>query len=144
MATAYADGEIYELEMIEKTEDPPSQEVLASKTPGQRVQWLRREFYRSEQAIHNIAEPELCQVYPMFKNEVIAAYLQHTTFTAKVIVNYDSACKQFFTDSRAQDCGKLVLNKKARQQLERVRSPTIQINRVELEVGTTFRTLSEY
>ena len=76
--------------------------------------------------------------------DIEKAYLQHTTFTAKVMVNYDSACRQFFTDSRAQDCGRLVLNKRARQQLERVRASTIQINRVELEVGTAFRTLSEY
>lgn len=105
---AYAAGEALDPEMMEETESTTLTDLLTSKAPEQRVQYFRRIFHKTEQPIQDIDTPLLCQTYPDFTNDICEAYLQYRTFTARVWANYDGACKQFFTDGRAVNCGKLV------------------------------------
>lgn len=114
---------------------------LVNKTPAERVLFFRKGFRGLFQPIQDMATPIICNTYPDFEDDILTAYLQQTTFTFKVWVNYDAACKKFYTDRRVEDCGKVVLNPTDRQYLKEVMAQKLEVNRVILEVGTAFNTL---
>lgn len=141
--TTCDNGGLVDTEMEEHSEYDAVALILSTKTSDQRVHYFRREFHRTKQPIQDLSRPQLCEVYPEFSNEICKAYLRFNTFTAKVWVNYDSACKQFFLDKRALDCGKLVFNASDTKRIALMRSANIEVNRVTLDVGTAFMTLGK-
>lgn len=85
--------------------------------------------------------PNACDEFPEFAEEILAAYVKHTTFTVKVWANYDSYTKKWYRQpSRLETCGKLQLSARSRQCLEhQVRG--LQFSRIQLQIGNPFRTL---
>lgn len=142
-STTCVGSEVIDPENMDISESEAVTDLLANKTPNQRVQYLRREFHQTSEPIEEIRQPLLCDVYPDFRKDICRAYLRYSAFTAKVWVNYDGACKQFFVDRRVADCGKLVLSAKDKKRIEIIKSANIEVNRIVLEVGTAFRTLSK-
>lgn len=136
-----AENEDADHQQSKASEDAQLVDFLASKTLTERMVYFRRPFFRTVVPIQSISEPELCQKLPDFAEDITTAYLQHTTFTAKVWVNYDAACKKFYDDTRAEDCGQLLMKPKDNAYLQKLDPEVVQLGRVRLEVGTAFNTL---
>lgn len=115
--------------------------ALPQMTQQQRTMELRQRFAQKSVPLPHAATPTLCNVYPELANDIVGAYLEHTTFVVKVWVNYDAAWKKFFVDRRAQDCGKLIVNARDGLSLQGLAANNVQVKRVRLEVGTAFRHL---
>lgn len=125
-----------------KEEDEMLQQ-LVTMSSRERVRAFRNHFIRTVEALHSLERPPQCESYPAhFTDDIIDAYLKFTTFAVPVRVNYDAACKKFYTDRRAQDCGKLVLTPKVEQKLERtIGHDRLPLGRVRFEIGTPFQLL---
>lgn len=88
--------------------------------------------------------PPICKNFPHIKDELLDLYIKLNTFSVKVWSNYDSYWKHFFFDEpRLNDCGRLVLSPNERMRLEVLDSGRVglELPKVELEIGTAFRTL---
>lgn len=106
----------------------------------------RYEYYDTTFAhvvpIEQIAEPNICRLYPDYTEEITNAYLQLTTFSFRVWINYDAAAEKFFTDARIRDCGEVRLPAEAVKHLRKVRADKIELRNVQFDIGTAFRTLA--
>ena len=132
----------YQQQAVEATESVTAVD-LASLTINERRLHLRRMFHKTTQPIQAIGIPSLCETYPDYAEDIIQAYLDHTLFTARVLVNYDAACKKFYpsTDGRTGSCGVLMLKADDEKRLEKIGAKNVQLKRVKLAVGTAFETL---
>lgn len=88
--------------------------------------------------------PPISRNFPDIKDELLDLYIKLNTFSVKVWSNYDSYWKHFFFDEpRLNDCGRIVLTPNERMRLEVLDSGRVclELPKVELEIGTAFRTL---
>ncbi|KAF2487023.1 hypothetical protein BDY17DRAFT_1334 [Neohortaea acidophila] len=117
---------------------------LMAMNSRERVEAFRSHFIQTVVPLHLLKQPPLCEDYPPdFSDDIVASYLRFTTFTVTVRVNYDAACKQFYTDRRVQNCGKLVFPPKAERKLMRIPGiEEIPFRRVRFEIGTPFQELA--
>lgn len=99
------------------------------------------ETFDKEVPLEQIGRPDLCRLHSQFEDEIADAYLKHTTFVVKVWANYDGAAKEFFYDQRVEDCGKLILTSKQREDVDRI-VRDITVSKIRFDIGTAFRTLA--
>lgn len=84
-----------------------------------------------------------CEKYPDYREEIQTAYLQHTTFTAKIWVNYDAVDGEFHDGRRSDDCGKLYLSTSDRKHLDSPNLERCEMQKVRLLITTPFRDLCQ-
>ena len=121
------------------TTEPDSQIALPQMMPQQRIIELRQRFAKKSVPLPRALTPTLCNIYPDLADEIIGAYLEHTTFVVKVWVNYDAAWKKFFVDGRFHDCGRVIVNAKESLLLQGLAANDVQMTRVRFEIGSAFR-----
>ncbi|PPJ56500.1 hypothetical protein CBER1_07647 [Cercospora berteroae] len=88
--------------------------------------------------------PPICKSHGHIKDELLDLHIKLNTFSVKVWSNYDASRKKFFTDQpRLNDCGRLILSPNERMRLEVLDSGRVglELPKVEIEIGTAFRTL---
>ena len=119
----------------------PTYTYLTSMSAAHREHEYEQLYGDMVQPLHKIEEPELAKAHPSHAEDIFAAHLRHTTFTAKVWVNYDSMSKKFFDDKRSWDCGKLVMPAESLSMLRGIDPNLLELNHVRLDIGTPFRTL---
>ena len=106
----------------------------------QRKEVWKRTFSRFAEPLSCLAGPDECNTYPQYQPEIIAAYLQYTTFTVEIWANYDSATKKFYIDQRVNDCGLLKQSLKDHI-MELDPNEELELRRVRLEIGSPFASL---
>ena len=92
--------------------------------------------------LKHFAIPPECAQHPDYAEEILGAFLDHATFTAKIWVNFDATEQVFFEGARAADCGKLQIPKAKLNHLNNLDSDIYNFRRVRLDIGTPFRTLA--
>ena len=119
--------------------DPEPEVNLAHLEPVQRAQFLKQHFSKRVEPLAYIDEPDECNLWPEFRDEIVEAYLHNTTFSVQVWANYDAAAKQFYIDKRIEDTGKIVIDPARRKRLDKINAKNaLEFGRVQLEIGTAF------
>jgi len=117
---------------------------LATMSAEDRAAYYETAFTR-DVPITMIAVPEACNVFPELAEEIVAAYVEHTTFIFKIWVNHDAAANRFYTDNNwARDCGKLVFSPKTKRYLRKVETHKVLYRNIRFEIGTPFRALAHF
>lgn len=92
-----------------------------------------------EVQLKDVAYPAEAYERPDLQEQIMAAYLKHTTFTVKVWANFDAAEEKFFDKGqRLQDCGSLRLPADSANMLK---SSEVTFHHIRFDIGTAFRTL---
>ncbi|KAK3109492.1 hypothetical protein LTR53_017208 [Teratosphaeriaceae sp. CCFEE 6253] len=127
--------------------NPPSD--LAALPPDDRQTYYHTLFAHPVPIAH-LHRPLLADAYPALADEIHTAYLQHTTFVFRVLVNYDAGAQRFYTSlprgrngARYADCGKWVFTCKTLENLRRADADQMVFARVRLDVGTHFTPLAQ-
>ncbi|GAB7323081.1 hypothetical protein MBLNU13_g05592t1 [Cladosporium sp. NU13] len=106
-----------------------------------RYELLTSAFSDQVVELKHFASPPQCEQHPDYAEEVLGAFLDHATFTAKVWINFDAAEEVFFEGARAADCGKLQIPRAKLNHLNDLDSDIYNFRRIRLDIGTPFRTL---
>ena len=99
-------------------------------------------FATQEVELKSLAPPPQCAQFPDQEEDILEAYLDHATFTAKIWVNFDAAENVFFEGTRAAACGKLQIPKAKLNFLLRMDAKEVNFRKVRLDICTPFRTLA--
>ena len=108
-----------------------------------RCELLTSTFSDQVVELKDFASPPQCAEYPDYVEEILGAFLDHATFTAKVLINFDAAEEVFFEGARAVECGKLQIPKAKLNHLNDLDSDIYNFRRVRLDICTPFRTLAK-
>lgn len=108
-----------------------------------RLEQFERLFAGQTVELKNFARPPQCVQHPEQAEDIFGAYLDQSTFTVKIWVNFDAAEEVFFEGARAAGCGKLQIPKAKLDHLLRLDTKEINFCRVRLDIGTPFRTLAK-
>lgn len=99
-------------------------------------------FATQEVELKSLAPPPQCAQFPGQEEDILEAYLDHATFTAKIWVNFDAAENLFFEGTRAAACGKLQIPTAKLDFLLGMDAKEVNFRKVRLDICTPFRTLA--
>lgn len=113
--------------------------ALAAMKETERVEKFKPNFKGQTTPLGELStRPTLCDIYPQFGDEILAAYLQTTKFTSTVYVNYLWSDQCFTLGSPSMDAGMLIIPTKQDQaNLRENMRHFIQINRFRLTLEVT-------
>ena len=107
-----------------------------------RLEQFENTFATQEVELKRLSPPPQCAQFPDQEEDILEAYLDHATFTAKIWVNFDAAENVFFEGTRAAACGKLQIPKAKLDFLLRMDAKEINFRNVRFDICTPFRTLA--
>jgi hypothetical protein len=107
-----------------------------------RLEQFEKTFATQEVELKRFAAPPQCGQHPDQVQDILEAYLDHTTFTVKIWVNFDAAENVFFKGTRAEACGKLQIPQPKLDFLLGTNPDDINFRNVRLDICTPFRTLA--
>jgi hypothetical protein len=93
--------------------------------------------------LKNLTPPPQCAQHPEQAEDILEAYLDNTTFTVKIWVNFDAAERVFFEGDRAEDCGKLQFPNARLKSLLKLNATEFNFRNLRLDICTPFRALAE-
>ena len=114
---------------------------LVEMSAEQRQAHYKQFFGKQVEPLKFISTRDIYNEHSDLWEEIVEAYLQHTTFSVGDWVNYDAAVKKFYIDQRVDTCGKLDLPEKMKRKLAAGNQADIEFAKVRIEFGTPFRTL---
>lgn len=88
---------------------PKQQDYAVSEDEAarRRLEQFENMFATQDVELKRFAPPPQCAQFPVQEQDILEAYLDHATFTAKIWINFDAAENVFFEGTRAAACGKL-------------------------------------
>lgn len=110
----------------------------------ERLSQLIAKFTKQKVELRDYAPPAECKQYIAQRKDILYAYLDHTTFTVKIWTNFDAAEEVFYDGARAVDCGKLQIPKEKLKHFLSLDGEEANFRKIQLEVGTPFRTLANF
>lgn len=121
----------------------PSDEASKEAEDRLRLELYTNMFKGQVVELRNLKSPPECSQHPEQAQDILKAYLAHTTFAVKVWTNFDADEKVFHDGIRAKDCGKLRLSKAKHDWLSSQDPKTFHLQHVRFDIGTPFRTLAQ-
>lgn len=115
----------------------------SNEAATRRLDMLQSLFASQDVELKNLAPPPQCAQDPDLAKDILETFLDHTTFTVEIWVNFDAAERVFFGGNRASACGKLQIPEKKLKSLLELDAAQYNFSKVLLQIGTPFRTLAE-
>ncbi|KAK5704424.1 hypothetical protein LTR97_003442 [Elasticomyces elasticus] len=131
---------------------PPLTTMLDLDLPSMGVQErndIYEDLFKRDVPVTNIAIPPIAFKFLELKNEIIQAYLDHTTFVFTILTNFDVAIERFYTSepvynsARHSDCGKIQRSPRQAKHLRSVNVQNIEFKNVRLDISSHLATLAE-
>ncbi|KAK3623530.1 hypothetical protein LTR56_011789 [Elasticomyces elasticus] len=110
---------------------------------------IYEDLFKRDVPVTNIAIPPIAFKFPELQDEIIQAYLDHTTFVFTILTNFDVAIERFYTSeplynsARHSDCGKIQRSPRQAKHLRSINVQNIEFKNVRLDISSHLATLAE-